>query len=47
MLGGKIDWFGVEVLCEMLGVMQPEHVIRGLIQIRKHFEDKDRAALLN
>lgn len=44
MLGGKVEWQGVEVLCEMFGVQDPEPVIRGLIQIRKHFEDKERAA---
>lgn len=44
MLGGKIDWAGVEVLCELFGVQDPEPVIRALIQIRRHFEEKANAA---
>lgn len=44
LLGGTIDWRGVELWAEVLGVEDPELLMRGLVQIRNHFEDRRRAA---
>lgn len=40
LLGGRIDWHGVEIMCEMIGADDPELIIRGLAQIRDHFQEK-------
>lgn len=40
LLGGEIDWKGVEIVGEMLGFEDPELLIRGLTCIRNHFEMK-------
>ena len=44
MLGHQLDWSGLDVVCEILGVDQPELLIAGLIQLRDHFEEQRRAA---
>lgn len=44
MLGQRLDWQGLEVVCEILGVDQPEVLVAGLIQVRDHWEDRQRAA---
>jgi hypothetical protein len=43
-MGGKVDWAGVPVICEMLGFDDPETLIRGLVQIQEHFRKEDDAS---
>lgn len=37
LLGGEVQWAGIEPICEMLGIDDPELLIRGLVQVRDHF----------
>ncbi len=39
LMGGQIDWNALEPLCEMLGIDDPDALVRGLVQLRNHFRD--------
>lgn len=44
MLGYRLDWQGLEIVCEILGVENPELLVVSLIQLRDHLEEQKRAA---
>lgn len=41
LLGGQIDWAGLPVVVEILGVKDPELLVLDLITIREHLTEKD------
>lgn len=41
MLGGKIDWSGLELVAELLGVHDIESLVADLMLIRDHKEIED------
>ena len=43
MLGNQIDWNGLPIICEMLGVDDVELLIHQLFAIREHLENMSRA----
>lgn len=45
MLGGEIDWQGLPVVCELVGVEDMESVILDLITIRKFQNDQQAEKL--
>lgn len=43
-MGNQIDWGGLPVVCELLGVTDVEVLIHQLFAIREHLENINRAA---
>lgn len=41
-LMGGLDWAAFPVVCELLGVRDPEYLLAGLYTVREHFDAKDR-----
>lgn len=44
LMGGAIDWAALPVVAEMIGITDVDLLVRGLCQIRQHFDDKREAA---
>lgn len=44
LMGGSLDWQALPIVCELLAVDDPDLLVRGLVQIRDHFQECERAA---